>query len=151
MENFRPGVKIFSPLLFWFYMAGKFFGCIKKNGCLKKRYFLTSSYCWTLSALKSLFGNSSLTLQFAKHLIKFSTFCSLSQWNLVLAVTGLLLLVLLLAKSTITCSLVSEVMFIYEKVLICTCKLFSTPGLKFQLGLQKPGWKFQPWTENVIM
>ena len=25
------------------------------------------------------------------------------------------------------------------------------PGLNFELGLQKQGWKIQPWTENFIM
>ena len=40
--------------------------------------------------------------------------------SLVLAVTVLLLLVLLLAKLTITCSLALKAMFIYEKVLMRT-------------------------------
>ena len=150
MEDFDPDLKIFSPVLFWFYMAGKFFGCLKKNGSLKKKYFLTSSYCWTLSALKSLFENSVLALQFAKHLIKFSTICSLSHRNLVLAVTVLLLLVLLLAKSTITCSLVSETMFIYEKVLMHTRKLFSTPGWSFSSAFENRAENSSPGVNSAL-
>ena len=79
--------------------------------------------------LKSLFEDSIFALQLAKHLtIKVSSFCTLSHRNLVLEVNVLLLLVLLLAKSTITCSLASEAMFIYEKVLMRTRKLFSISG-----------------------
>ena len=78
--------------------------------------------------MNSLFENSILALQFAKHLVKLFTFCSLSHGNLVLAVAVLFLLVLLLAKSTLTCSLDSEAMSVYEKVLMRTRKLFSTPG-----------------------
>ena len=48
MENFSSDVKIFSSVLFWFYMAGKFFGCLKKNGCLTKKYSLFVIYVWAM-------------------------------------------------------------------------------------------------------
>ena len=137
MENFSPDLKIFIPVLFWFYMAGKFFGC------LKKKYFLlphTAELC--------LYWNPYLRIPFWPS--KFSTFCSLSHWNLVLAVTVLLLLVLLLAKSTITSSLVSEPMFTYEKVLMRTCKLFSTPGWSFSSAFENRAENSSPGLKILL-
>ena len=137
MENFSPDLKIFIPVLFWFYMAGKFFGC------LKKKYFLlphTAELC--------LYWNPYLRIPFWPS--KFSTFCSLSHWNLVLAVTVLLLLVLLLAKSTITSLLVSEPMFTYEKVLMRTCKLFSTPGWSFSSAFENRAENSSPGVNSAL-
>ena len=42
MEKFSPGLKIFSPVLFWFYLAGKFFGC------LKRKYSVFVIYFWAM-------------------------------------------------------------------------------------------------------
>ena len=112
--------------------------------------FLTSSYCWTLSTLNSLFENSILALHFAKHYIEFSTFCSLSHQNLVLAVTVLLLLVLLLAKPIITYSLVSEAMFIYEKIFMRTHKLFWTPSWSFSLAFENWAGNSSPGVNSAL-
>ena len=42
MKNFSPGLKIFRPVLFWFYTVGTFFGC------LKKKYKMFAIYVWTM-------------------------------------------------------------------------------------------------------
>ena len=36
MENFSLRLKNFSPVLCWFYMAGKFFSCLKKMAASRK-------------------------------------------------------------------------------------------------------------------
>ena len=38
--HFQLGPRSFSPVLFWFYIAGKFFGCLKKKYSMFVIYFL---------------------------------------------------------------------------------------------------------------
>ena len=40
--SFQLGSKNFSPVLFWFYIAGKFFGC------LRKKYSMFFIYIWAM-------------------------------------------------------------------------------------------------------
>ena len=124
-QNMMVSVHIYKPFLFWLPHTAEL--------CLYWSRYLRIPF-WPCSLLNIL-SNFPLFVLYRK---------------LVLAVTVLLLLVLLLARSTITCSLVSEAMFINEKVLMRTRKLFSIPGWSFSLTFENRAENSSPGVNSAL-